>query len=130
MFIDASAIVAILLDEARGDDLAIVLARSTIKLTSPIAIWEAVARLAREYDETEATVRVDMLLRDGNVVVVPINGAEARIASQARARYGAGRYGLNMGDCFAYACAKANGVPMLFVGEDFKKTDMEDASIV
>jgi ribonuclease VapC len=128
MFIDASAIVAILLDEERGDELAILVARSALKLTSPIAIWEAIARLAREYGETEATTRVEMLLRDGDVVVVPITAAEARIASQARARYGAGRYGLNMGDCFAYACAKSNGVPMLFVGEDFKKTDIEDAT--
>lgn len=43
------------------------------------------------------------------------------------ARYGKGRghpAQLNFGDCFSYACARAAGVPLLYVGTDFAKTDL------
>lgn len=45
-------------------------------------------------------------------------------------RFGKGRHqaALNMGDCFSYACAKANGVSLLFKGEDFSKTDIVQAN--
>jgi len=49
------------------------------------------------------------------------------IAIAAMARYGKGRghpAQLNFGDCFSYACAKAAGVPLLYVGDDFSKTDL------
>ena len=35
--------------------------------------------------------------------------------------------GLNFGDCFAYAFAKATGAPLLFKGNDFSKTDIVSA---
>ena len=35
--------------------------------------------------------------------------------------------GLNFGDCFAYQVAKANGCPLLYVGEDFARTDVRSA---
>jgi ribonuclease VapC len=31
---------------------------------------------------------------------------------------------LNFGDCYSYACAKANGVPLLYKGNDFAQTDL------
>ena len=51
---------------------------------------------------------------------------ELRLAIDAHARYGKGRHraALNMGDCFAYACAKANDAKLLYKGEDFSKTDL------
>ena len=52
---------------------------------------------------------------------------EARLALEAHARFGRGRHParLNMGDCFAYACARSRGVPLLYKGEDFALTDIE-----
>jgi len=32
-----------------------------------------------------------------------------------------------MGDCFAYACAKAYNAPLLFKGNDFSHTDIDFA---
>ena len=48
------------------------------------------------------------------------------IALQAYAQFGKGRHpaALNMGDCFAYACARAHGAALLFKGEDFSRTDV------
>ena len=41
-------------------------------------------------------------------------------------RFGRGRHpaALSFGDCLAYATAKLAGEPLLFVGDDFKHTDL------
>ncbi|HET6184883.1 MAG TPA: type II toxin-antitoxin system VapC family toxin [Acetobacteraceae bacterium] len=51
------------------------------------------------------------------------------MARDAFLRYGKGRQpaGLNLGDCAAYALARARGVPLLFTGRDFARTDIEPA---
>lgn len=60
------------------------------------------------------------------LVLVPITGVEGQLATAAHARFGKGRHParLNLGDCFAYACAQVHGVPLLFIGEDFPQTDI------
>jgi ribonuclease VapC len=60
------------------------------------------------------------------VDIVLIREREALLALEAFDRFGKGRHpaGLNMGDCFAYACAHALGVPLLFKGDDFARTDL------
>ena len=52
------------------------------------------------------------------------------MALRAFERFGKRRHpaGLNMGDCFAYACAKAHGAPLLFIGDDFTQTDVNGPS--
>lgn len=62
--------------------------------------------------------------------LVGIGAAETQHALDAMVRFGKGRHqaALNMGDCFSYACAKANGVSLLFKGEDFSKTDIVQAN--
>lgn len=59
-----------------------------------------------------------------NLSITPEIG---ELAISAMARYGKGRghpAQLNFGDCFSYACAKAAGVPLLYVGRDFAHTDL------
>ncbi len=64
----------------------------------------------------------------------PLRGRYARLDPCAR-RWRLARHGvlvseaaqLNMGDCFAYACARAQNAPLLFKGEDFLQTDINDA---
>ena len=126
MFVDASAIVAILLPEPTGDALFDTLLEQSTRLTSGIAIWEATTRLEREHAPEVVRRQMAGFLEEAEIGVVAIGAAEARIASIARVRYSTGKYKLNMGDCFAYACAKANGVPLLFVGIDFTRTDVND----
>ena len=66
------------------------------------------------------------MLKSSKATVVPIDGVVGHIALEAFERYGKGRHkaALNMGDCFAYGCAKAHKVPLLFKGGDFAYTDI------
>lgn len=72
---------------------------------------------------------VKNLLKEKKAEIVPIRDETCTIALDAFSRFGKGRHpaALNMGDCFAYACAKELGVPVLFKGDDFSKTDIEVA---
>ncbi len=130
MFLDASAIVAILTDESDGPALADSLAAAKRRATSPIAIFEAVAAVARKhgYAVTEAQAIVAQFVDMAAIELIAIGKAECDIAIAAFDRYGKGRHpaALNMGDCFAYACARSTGEPLLFVGDDFPRTDIQD----
>ncbi len=72
----------------------------------------------------------DALFRRVGIVVEPVTVEQAHVARQAFHDFGKGRHpaGLNFGDCFAYALAKVTGEPLLFKGEDFKKTDILSAA--
>jgi ribonuclease VapC len=72
---------------------------------------------------------VDRFLRDAAVELVDVTAEMAERAISAWRRYGKGRHaaGLNFGDCFAYALAKATGEPLLFKGDDFARTDILSA---
>lgn len=135
MFVDASAIVAILTREPEADALADALDRARSPVTSPIAIFEAVLGVCRKRRASveEAAADVDELLKVARVSVVPITEREAETALAAFSRYGKGRghkAQLNLGDCFAYAAAKTHRIPLLFKGEDFDKTDIRPAARV
>jgi ribonuclease VapC len=79
----------------------------------------------------EARRTVADFLRAANVRIVHVGEREAEIALQAFERFGKRRHpaNLNMGDWFAYAyaCAKAHGAPLLFIGDDFPRTDVNAA---
>jgi ribonuclease VapC len=69
---------------------------------------------------------VDRLIQEAGFQVESFTVQHAEFAREAYARYGKGRQtaGLNYGDCFSYALAKATGLPLLFKGQDFSKTDV------
>jgi ribonuclease VapC len=131
MFLDASAIIAMLGDEAEGDAFADALAAAPVRLTSPIAVWESVARLAKEFALSipEARRKLAEFLAAADVTLVPLSETELELALDAYDQYGKGRHParLNMGDCFAYAAAKARGTPLLHKDEGFWLTDAEQA---
>lgn len=128
MFVDASAIVAMLTDEADGPDLADRLAEAGVRHTSPVAIFETVAGIARKrsYSLDEARAIVARFLELADIRIMSIGPAESDAALIAFDRFGKGRHpaSLNMGDCFAYACATTLGQPLLFKGNDFTRTDI------
>lgn len=128
MFVDASAMVAILTEEPAGPALAKRLAQAAGRATSAIAIWETVIRLMSKstLSEEEAYAKISQFLALSAIKVAAIGRNEARLATQAFANYGKGRHpaALNMGDCFAYACAKTNEMPLLYIGNDFSQTDV------
>ncbi|RYE57723.1 MAG: type II toxin-antitoxin system VapC family toxin [Rhizobiaceae bacterium] len=131
MFLDASAIVAILTSEEDGDALAQRLDAASERYTSGLAIFETVAALARKrtYSADEARTIVRRFLEMAEVKLHSIGQKESEAALTAFERFGKGRHSasLNMGDCFAYGCAKSLGVPLLFKGDDFPRTDIEPA---
>ena len=59
--------------------------------------------------------------------IVPVTAATALRISAIYASWGRGRHAaaLNFGDCFSYDTAKTYACPLLFVGDDFSKTDLE-----
>jgi ribonuclease VapC len=129
MFVDASAIVAILTREPEADSLADLLDAARSPITSPIAVFEAAAALCRKRHASveEAQDDIHDFLSAARIRHVSITETEAEIALDAFARYGKGRghpAQLNMGDCFAYAMAKSHKMPLLFTGDDFGKTDI------
>ena len=128
MFVDASAMVAMLTDEPEGDRLARVLGGARAPITSAIAVYETAARLMSKSSLSgeEARRAVADFLRVAGVRIVPVGEREAEMALQAFERFGKRRHpaNLNMGDCFAYACAKAHSAPLLFIGDDFSQTDV------
>jgi ribonuclease VapC len=133
MFVDASAIVAILTREPEADFLANLLEAARSPITSPIAVFEAALGICRKrhasVEEAEEDVREFLNL--ARVQLLPIAAKEADTALAAFSRYGKGRghpAQLNLGDCFAYAMAKNYRTSLLFKGEDFNKTDIQSAA--
>ena len=128
MFVDASAIVAIVALEEDGPALSARIDRADQVQTSPLAIYEATLGVARRLDMPVAVAvrAVDTFLRQTEVEIIPITAEIGRAALAAFERYGKGRHParLNMGDCFAYACARTLGVPLLYKGDDFAQTDI------
>jgi ribonuclease VapC len=128
MFIDASAIIAIIAEEDDGPELAARLDKAQQLRTSAVALYEAILGLARSrrLSVGEAANVVDQFLDRTGAEIIPITGEIGRVAIEAFEHFGRGRHParLNMGDCFAYACARALDVPLLFKGDDFSQTDI------
>ena len=72
---------------------------------------------------------LDEFLADAEAEIVSFDHEQAKLARSAFLRFGKGRHpaALNFGDCAAYALAKSRGVPLLFKGEDFARTDIVPA---
>lgn len=131
MFIDASALVAMVTGEEDAPELFSRLEKSRTRLTSPLAVWEASVAAARILERSpkaaEGEITGLLALMDIEVTAVPASAASEAI--DAFERYGKGRHeaALNFGDCFAYACARHLDMPLLYKGVDFALTDIEPA---
>ena len=123
---DASALVAILLEEDEATVFAEALADHDV-LLSPVGYWEACVRMRNIYGE-EGVRRLDLLLHSSGVRMEPITASTARLASEAERRFGKRTSArLNLGDCFAYALAQERSAPLLYKGDDFSETDVVSA---
>ena len=128
MFVDASAIVAIIVGESDADALSAKLAAADSVYSSAIAVYETTLGVARtlNMDVSSAEELVGDLLSDARAQIIPIDAEIGRGAIGAFTRFGRPQHParLNMGDCFAYACAKSLGMPLLYKGDDFPQTDL------
>jgi len=131
IFADASALIAIIADEAEAGHFSDVLEADPVRLCSALSVWETVAGLCRSYMFSIPSARehVGRFLEIADIKFVPIGEREFEVATDAYAQFGKGRHpaGLNMGDCYAFACAKVHGAKLLFKGDDFGKTDVVSA---
>ncbi len=128
IFVDASALVSMLALEDDFQELGDRLDGAARRMTSAMVIWEATIALSVGRGIMMDTARDDVanFIAARGIVVVPISAMEADMALEAHRRFGKGRHRarLNMGDCFAYACAKTNDARLLYKGEDFTHTDL------
>ena len=128
MVIDTSAILAILADEPerRRFNEAIQTADTRSMSTASFVESSIVLEVRHGY---EGLRDLDLFVAKAEIALVPVDIDQAHIARQAFRAFGKGRHpaGLNFGDCFAYALAKAAGEPLLFKGDDFAETDIEPA---
>jgi ribonuclease VapC len=129
MFVDASAIFAIIAQETDWRELSERLTRADQIFVSPLSIWEAVVGLAREsrYPFEKSEQLVNRFVQEIQATTIGIDDEIGREALRASRLYGRGRHGaaLNFGDCFSYACAKILDVPLLCKGNDFPQTDIK-----
>ena len=74
----------------------------------------------------DAGRQCDAFFRRAGIFIEPVTIEQAHLARHAFLDFGKRRHpaGLNFGDCFAYALAKVTAEPLLFKGEDFRKTDV------
>ena len=129
MIIDASALIAILRDEPEARTFAKAIASTNIRRVSAVNYVEAAAVIDASRNPV-ASRRLDDLFREAQLIIETVTEAQARIAREAYRDFGKGSghpAGLNFGDCFAYALAKATGEPILFKGDDFSRTDLSPA---
>ncbi|MFE0753481.1 type II toxin-antitoxin system VapC family toxin [Inquilinus sp. NPDC058860] len=125
IIVDTSALMAIIMKEPEAQRCAAVLGSEPDLAISAGTVAEAMIvaggrQLARD---------MERLITETGMEIAPVTPALSWRVAEAYARWGKGyhRAGLNFGDCFAYAEAKARSCPLLFVGEDFKQTDLASA---
>lgn len=122
--VDTSALTAILLGEPDAAALLrTLMAAPRIGLCAPNRTELLVVIQARLGDP--GVERAKQFLTMERVRTIPLDEALADLAAEGYRRFGKSRHpaGLNFGDCFSYALAIREQVPLLFKGDDFTKTD-------
>ena len=120
--LDTSAIISYLLGEPQKDQIAekicsaeeVFISAGTLSELFIVAQSKGVFKLTRNFVE------------ELQLQVVPVTRTTAEQIEKIYMKWGKGFHPacLNFGDCFAYALAKSKGLPLLFIGNDFKKTDI------
>ena len=125
MVLDTSALLALLLDEPEAEGFRGAMEDDTTRLVSAATLLETALVIEARKGEPGGR-ELDALIHKAEVVVVAVDADQESEARRAYRRFGKGRHaaGLNFGDVFAYALARATGEPLLFKGEDFARTDV------
>lgn len=128
MVLDTSAIVAIVLKEP-GYELVAQRIRGAdaVVLSAPTALETAMVLSSKL--KRDSRPLLGELFRKMNAEIVDFSEIHYDAAALAFMRFGKGRHkaALNFGDCMSYALAKVSGLPLLYFGEDFSRTDVQSA---
>ena len=128
MIVDTWAVMAILFGESGAEEYDEAIAQAPRCRMSVVSFIEA-AIVLESRSGAEAGNELDAFLEEAAIELEPVTAVHAEAARRAWRRFGKGNHpaGLNFGDCFAYALAKATGEPLLFKGRDFALTDIKAA---
>lgn len=128
MVVDTSALFAALSGERRAGLVLDALAADPAPCLSAGTLLEARMVMLARYGE-EGVRDLDLLLHAAQATVVPVSRDQVDVATEGFRRFGKGRHpaGLNYGDLFAYGLASLRAEPLLFVGDDFARTDVTPA---
>ena len=127
MIVDTSALVAVTLQASGFEDLITVLEGSPFSgIGTPTLVETGIVLSARLGGGGGARELVSQLLHEFGIVPVPFGDDHWRESIVAFERFGRGRHParLNFGDCMSYAVARLAAEPLLFVGDDFRATDI------
>ena len=131
MFVDASAIVAIMTGEPDTGRIDNALEKAAKRITSPIVVLEVALALSRpdKFNRPISELKpfiLDFLEERGiDLVDLPTAQRATDLSLSAADRFRKGRQGLNLGDCLHYTCAKFYQVPILATKGEFGQTDLD-----
>jgi len=127
LMIETSALVAIILEEPGWRQVAEQIVQANA-LTTCVNVFEAALAIVRERD-LKPTAGHAVVRELANRLAIEVRSYDAAAiphAVAARERFGTGRRGLNMGDCLSYGAARQCRARLLYVGQDFARTDVND----
>ena len=125
--VDSSVFIAVLEQEPEAEHFLSIIRDSTRTLASAVSVYETGIVIGARRGRQSAE-EVMVFLAELRVEIVPFSEPYISQALDAYSRFGKGinpRTRLNLGDCVAYALAKALNVPLLFKGADFSQTDIQ-----
>ncbi|UFX13126.1 type II toxin-antitoxin system VapC family toxin [Sinorhizobium meliloti] len=125
MIVDTSALVAILYREPQAASFVNYIHDAETTRIS-VANYVELSMVVESQLGPDGMRQAEAFFRRAGIIVEPVTLEHGELARQAFLDFGKGRHkaGLNFGDCFAYALAKASGEPLLFKGNDFSQTDV------
>lgn len=128
MVLDTSALLAILQDEPERRMFGETIERADQRSISAATFVEA-SMIVESRFGPDGIRALDLLLSKAQIAMMSVDSDQAHLARRAFREFGKGRHpaGLNFGDCFSFALAKASGDTLLFKGEDFQMTDIRRA---
>jgi ribonuclease VapC len=120
--VDTSALIAIIKNEPRAEECNWHMSTEALCLISAGTLAETFIVALRQ----GLTQDLDVMLSTLELQIVPVTAETAAAVRSTYERWGRGRgtADLNFGDCFAYALAEEQDCPLLFVGNDFGRTDI------
>lgn len=123
MIVDTSALLAILFGEKDAENYARAISEADVCRISAATFVE-VSVVVEAQTGDAGSRQWDSFFRTAGISIEPVTEEHAYAARQAWSDFGKARHpaGLNFGDCFSYALAKVSGEPLLFKGQDFRKT--------
>lgn len=137
MFVDASAVVAIINQEEGFEAHVRAIESNPGKAyCSPLVIFEATAAIARSRSgdgkptpeqfrrANGVVIRFFDWIEASQITITPAVGDRAIAAAADYGKFTGHKADLNFGACYAYACAKTYNIPLLYKGDDFAQTDL------